>query len=365
MTKDLYDILGVKKSATDAEIKRAYRKLAAKYHPDVNKDKGSEKKFKEIQEAYEILSDPQKRQQYDQFGSVGGNSGGFGGAEGFDFSGGGLGDIFETFFGGGMGGGFGGMKTNRNGRDLHTELDISLEEAFKGCKRKIDIATFVKCEKCSGKGGEGIKTCAKCHGTGQITQRRQTPLGFMQTNTICPDCKGRGEVPEKKCVNCAGTGRVHEKNTITIEIPRGIESGIALRVAGKGEAGEMGGKSGDLIVRIYVKESKKFKRDGNDIHSIYRLHPLEAILGNEIEVETLHGKTKLKIPAGTQSDQIIRIKGKGMPKFGSEKYGNHNIHIHIDIPKKLNSKEKKAYIEASKASKLNLKIEKGILDKLF
>lgn len=376
--KDLYEILGLEKTATEADIKRAYRKLAAKYHPDVNKDKDATEKFKEIQGAYEILSDPQKKAQYDQFGSVGGGAGGggsgFGGFNGFqgDFSGfdfsGGLGDIFETFFGGGMGGmGQRARKKSGKGRDLKTHIKITLEQAFAGTTKEIQLETMVQCETCEGKGhakGSKFVECKKCQGTGQITQRRATPLGYMQTTSVCPDCQGRGQIPETPCSDCHGTGRVQKKQTIKLEIPAGIRDGMTLRVSQKGEAGERGAQSGDLLVNISIEQHKEYHREDDDIHTTKVIHITEAVLGTEKEINTLHGKTKLKIPAGTQPNQILRIKGKGMPHLNKTSYGDHYIHIEIEIPKKISSEERKYYEELAKTAKVETK-NKGFFDGLF
>lgn len=376
--KDLYETLGLKKGAAEADIKRAYRKLAAQYHPDVNKDKGAEAKFKEVQNAYEILSDPQKRAQYDQFGSVGGGGGGgfggggFGGFQdmsGFDFSGG-LGDIFETFFGGG--GGMGGQKSRKMrdepGRTLRTTLNITLEEAFKGAKKHLQIETFVACAACDARGhekGSKFTECAHCHGTGQIIQRRATPLGYIQTSGLCGECGGRGQKPEKACRECHGAGRVMKSQEITIEVPPGVANGTTLRVSGKGEAGERGAKPGDLLVQIHVAPSKKFEREGDDIHAILKIHALEAVLGNKVEIETLHGKTTLKIASGTQPNQVLRLKEKGMPHLGKAGFGDHFVHIKVEVPKKLSNEEKKRYGELAQKSGLKIETEKGFLEGLF
>ena len=367
--KDLYQILGIDKKASDADIKRAYRKLAAKYHPDVNKEKGAEDKFKEIQGAYEVLSDPQKRAQYDQFGTTGGpGAGGFGGGFNgvdFDFTGG-LGDIFETFFGGGMGG-MGGRarKPSGKGRDLKTNITITLKEAFEGATKTISLETFVACAECEGKGhakDSKYVNCSECQGTGQKTERRRTPLGYVQTSTVCHKCGGRGQIPEKPCEKCNGTGRVRQKLDIKIEIPAGIESGMTLRIPSKGEAGERGAKSGDLFVNIDITPLKGYKREGSDIHTMQTLHLTEAVLGTKKSIKTMHGDTVLKIPAGTQFGQIFRIKSKGMPHVNRAGYGDHYVHIQVEVPKKVSSEEKKHYQELAKTAKVEIIDNKGMFN---
>jgi len=367
MSQDPYEILGVSKNASSDEIKKAYRRLAAKFHPDVNKSPDAEKKFKDIQASYEILSDPQKKSQFDHFGQAGRGSGGFSGG-GFDFShfsgndfnfSGGLGDIFETFFGGG-----GPSDTGpSHGKSLRLQVNVSFEESITGIQKQVSLEHFISCAKCEGRGNSKnsifIK-CEKCGGTGQIHDRRQTPLGFVRTTTICPSCKGRGRIPKEPCHSCAGTGRILKKENITIQIPPGIFDGGVLRVPGKGDAGERGMKAGDLLIKVRVASSNKFEREEDNIHTRSKIHVLQAIIGDEISVETVHGTEKLKIPAGTQPNAIFRIKNKGIPHLGKNGCGDHLIHIEIEIPKKLSSKEKEAFLNAAKAAKLEIKNDKGM-----
>lgn len=379
MAQDLYKILGVEKGASEDEIKRAYRKLAAKYHPDVNKEANASEKFKEIQEAWEVLSDPQKKSQYDQFGSVGGGAGfgggsGTGGFGGFNpedfagfsggFSGGGLGDIFESFFGGG-GAQRGGPS---RGNDIHGDARISLAEAVTGKDYTVTVETFVPCKTCEGSGrkkGTGTKECPTCHGVGQVQRQQRTPLGVIQTRTICPDCQGEGRIPEHPCPDCAGTGRIREKKNITINIPAGVFDGALLRVPGKGEAGEHGQPAGDFLLRVHVTPDPAFRREESDIHSEETISVFEAVLGNEREIKTVHGKMTIKIPAGTQPDAVLRLRGKGMPVLNRNASGDHFVHLRVRIPKKLTHKQKELFYGLAKESGEKLTLEKGFLDGLF
>jgi molecular chaperone DnaJ len=379
MAKDLYSALGIEKSASADEIKRAYRKLAAKYHPDVNKEKGADEKFKEIQQAWEVLSDPQKKAQYDRFGSTGdpgggfnggqGGFGGFGGAQYGDFAGGfegGLGDIFETFFGGGRGSAQ--KRGPSRGRNLQGETTISLEDAFAGKKHSIEVDTYASCSTCTGSGrkaGTGMKSCSNCSGTGQVARQQRTPFGVIQTASTCPDCKGEGRVPEQPCKDCHGEGRIQQNQTITVEIPPGVFDGALLRVPGKGEAGEKGQPAGDFLLRVHVANHKSFQRDENDIHSEEKISMLEAVLGNTKKIKTLHGEVSVQIPAGTQPDAVLRIRGKGMPILNRNGYGDHMIHLRVEIPKKLSKKEKELFSELANTSGEDITPQKGIFDGLF
>lgn len=374
MSDDLYKRLDLEKGASDEEIKRAYRKMAAKYHPDVNKEADAEEKFKKIQEAWEVLSDPQKKSQYDRFGSTGGGFGGAGGFEGFnteDFGGfsgsGGLGDIFETFFGGG-GMGSAQRQGPQRGRNIHSEARISFAEAVSGKDYTISVETFISCKTCEGSGrkkGTSTKECATCAGLGQVRRQQQTPLGVIQTSMPCPDCKGEGRIPEHPCPDCAGTGRIRESKNVTIDIPPGIFDGALLRVPGKGEAGERGQMAGDFLLRVHVMPDKDFRRENNDIHSDVEISLLEAVLGNEREIRTVHGKTTIIIPSGTQPDTVLRIRSKGMPVLNKNAFGDHFVHLKVHIPKKLTHKQKKLFHELMKEFGENLKLEKGFLEGLF
>jgi len=367
--KDFYKTLGVERNATDAEIKKAYRRMAQKYHPDKNEgDKTAEKKFKEIGEAYETLSDKQKRSMYDQFGSSGGA--GFGGsgfsgaqgfnAQGFDFSsfGGGFGDMFESFFNGGGSGTSRRKSGPRRGEDIVANIKITFEESVSGTERELEITKLEKCDHCKGTGAEPgtrIKTCTSCNGTGEIRQMRQTLFGQMATTRVCEECGGAGKTPDQKCTVCHGTTRVRKKETVKVKIPAGISDGSTIRLSGKGEAGSNNGPYGDLYLNISVKYHKDFVRSGNDIHSEQKIHVLQGVLGDEIDIKTVHGKVKLKIPAGTASEKVFKLKNYGMPKLNSSIKGDHFVKIILDIPNKLTKREKELYKELAHEAKLNLK----------
>jgi len=371
MAKNLYEILGVTKSSTDQEIKSAYRKLALQWHPDKHKgDKEAETKFKEINKAYEILSDKQKRSQYDTFGEMGGQNGGFrqgqgGGfdAGGFDFSsfsgGGSFADIFESFFNGGAD--FTGRKkrkTKIRGNDIETNVKISFEDAVFGTEKELEITKPDICEHCKGTGAEpgaSIITCPTCHGEGTIRSVKNTILGAISTNQTCQNCEGEGKIPEKKCASCHGTTRTRQKERIKVKIPAGIDNGTTIRVSNKGEGGYKGGESGDLYINISVIPSKIFFRDGADIHSEKEIHLLQAVLGDELAVETIHGPVKIKIPQGTEDGKVFKIENKGAPKLHSSGDGHHFVKIKIRIPKKLSKKEKELYIELAKEGNIDIK----------
>ncbi len=383
MPKDLYEILGVSKNANDQEIKNAYRKLALKLHPDKHKgDKDSETKFKEINQAYEVLSDKKKRQQYDTFGATAGpggfpggggharggqggggfNGAGFGGFSGFDFNGAsGFADIFETFFGGG--GGRGGRSRGKKsgtvrGNDIEATIKIPFEEAVFGCEKELEITKLDKCEHCKGNGaepGSSIVTCKTCGGSGEIRTIRNTILGQMATSHTCNECNGEGRVPEKKCSACRGNGRLKIKDRVKVKIPAGVDNGSTVRVNGKGEGGVKGGASGDLYIVLNVEPSKKFLRYGSDIHSELDIPLVQAVLGGEAGVETLYGTEIIKIPAGTQDGKVFRLSEKGVINLGGTSRGSHLIKIRIKIPEKLSKKEKELYLELAKEGGVDVK----------
>lgn len=367
MAEDLYKTLGIAKGASDAEIKSAYRKLALKWHPDKHKGDGeAEKKFKEINGAYEVLSDAKKRQQYDTFGSAqnmgGGGYGGAGDFGGFDFSGfsggsAGFADIFESFFGGAGGGrskpkGGGALR----GNDIEASIRIPFEEAIFGAEKELEITKPDVCKHCSGKGaepGSSIVTCKTCGGSGEVRSVRNTILGQMATSRLCDTCLGEGRVPEKVCSVCHGTSRVRAKERVKVRIPAGVDNGSTIRLREKGEAGVRGGAYGDLYILLQVEPSKKFFRAGYDIHSETRIHLLQAVLGAEVEVLTVHGKETIKIPAGTEDGKVFKISGKGVPT--KDGYGDHLVKIRIDIPKKLSKREKELYLELAKEAGLDIR----------
>lgn len=341
--KDYYEILGVEKQASADEIKRAYRKKARQYHPDVNKESGSEEKFKEINEAYQVLSDTNKRSQYDYYGTAGGPGAGAGaGFGGFDFGGAGgfegfgeFGDLFDVFFGGARGGR---RAAPQRGADLRYDLRITLKEAAKGVERELNIVHFAACTTCKGSGAKpGTKPnrCTNCNGSGQVKKTQRTILGsFTQVGT-CPTCQGRGEVISTPCDNCKGEGRVKKNHQVKIKIPAGIDSGYRLRVSGAGDAGLKGTPPGDLYIFIQVEPNPLFNRDGENLYHRTKISFIQAILGDEIKVPTIDGEAKLKIPAGTQPNTNFRIKGKGMPVLNRRDRGNLYVLVEIEIPTKL------------------------------
>jgi molecular chaperone DnaJ len=361
--KDLYEILGVSKTADEKEIKSAYRKLALQWHPDKHKgDASAEEKFKEINEAYSVLSDKKKRQQYDTFGSAGSpqgfpGGGGFGGFSGFDFNdAGGFADIFESFFGGSMRGqGRSGGKKNarQRGNDIESELEISFEEAVFGVEKELLITKAAKCENCDGTGaekGSKITDCKECNGTGEVTTIKNTILGQMRSTRTCDACGGEGKIPEQRCGVCHGTSRTRQSEKIHVKIPAGVDNGSVVRISGKGEAGVKGGQSGDLYLTIHVKPSKEFYREGTSIFSELSLPIVQAVLGTEVEIGTLYGTTKIKIPAGTQEGTIFKLKEKGVPRIDNGKKGDHFVKVKVKIPTKLSRKEKQLFEELAKES---------------
>jgi len=368
--KDYYEILGVSRDADEREIKSAYRKLAKKYHPDMNQDgEDSSEKFKEISEAYEILSDSDKRARYDQYGHAGINdndfnfddfaSGGFGG---FD-------DIFDMFFGGGMGG-MGGSRRRgpQRGADLQYRLDITFEEAAFGGKKEIRIPRQEECEKCNGSGaepGSDVKTCPKCKGRGQIRTTHQTPLGnFAQTRT-CDQCGGDGKIISEPCHTCHGSGKVRKERTLTVNIPAGVDTGTKLRMSGEGQAGEKGAPSGDLYILINVKPHKIFERNGDDLYCEVPISFVQATLGDEIKVPTLEGKVKFDIPEGAQPGTQFRLKNKGIAHLNGYGRGDQYIKIKVVIPKKLNREQKELLQKFAEVSGEDINPEqKGFLKKV-
>ena len=346
--RDYYEVLGVDKNASEADIKSAFRRLAKKYHPDVSKEENAAEKFKEAQEAYAVLSDPDKRKQYDQFGhsAFSGNGGaGFSGFEGFDF--GNVSDIFEDIFEG-MGFSSGRSRSRnqnspRKGADVLHRMTIDFEEAVYGTKKDIKIDVEEDCEECHGKGGFNSKTCSECHGSGTITQEQRTMFGSFLTKTTCPYCKGSGNVFEKTCQECRGRGKVSNRKTITITVPAGIDSGNRLRVAGKGGAGSNGGPNGDLYIEFIVREHDYYQRSDDDIYIELPLTITEAVLGTKKEVPTLYGNVDLTIPAGTQNGDKMRLRGKGIENVNTKRKGDMYVITKIIIPEKLSRDQKKLF----------------------
>lgn len=359
--RDYYEVLGVSKGATEDEIKRAYRKLAKKYHPDLNKEPDAAEKFKEINEANEVLSDPQKRQAYDQFGFAGVNgqqgAGGFGDMGGFA-SGGfdDLNDIFSSFFGGGMGG-FSSSSRSRNqngprkGEDKFLRMNISFMDACFGKIETINLTVDEKCSKCDGTGAASkadIDTCSRCHGTGYIMTQQRTMLGIMQSQSVCPDCQGTGKKIRKVCPECSGKGYNRKRVSVDVKIPAGISSGQQLRVAGKGERGYNGGPNGDLFIEINVLPHDKFVRDGKNIYLDIPVSAVDATLGTTLDVPTIYGEVTMKIPAGTQDGQQLRLKEKGVTDMRTGRPGDQYCKVKIVVNKDLSKREKELYTELQK-----------------
>lgn len=364
--KDYYEILGVGRGASADEIKKAYRTLTRKYHPDANPGNAeAEAKYKEINEANEVLSDPKKRAQYDQFGYVGDMPpGGFGGAGGFGGFGGqgqtftqeDLGDIFGDLFGaGGFGGGRGRRAANpnapRRGADLEATVKITLEEAYRGLKRKLEIPRLDTCKHCGGSGaepGSKVETCPTCHGTGQMHEVVNTPFGQMQQTVTCTTCHGKGKIVDRVCTECRGKGRVKRVQNVEVKIPAGVDTGTRLRVSSKGEAGVNGGPAGDLFILTEVMPDSWFTRKGDDLNTTVEISFPQAALGSEVKVETFDGMEKLDIPAGTQAGSKLRIRGRGMPRLKGKGSGDMNILVKVKVPKSLTAKERELLKELAK-----------------
>ncbi|MBS4199724.1 molecular chaperone DnaJ [Bacillus sp. FJAT-49732] len=339
--RDYYEVLGVSKSATKDEIKKAYRRLSKQYHPDINKEPGSDEKFKEITEAYEVISDDQKRAQYDQFGHEGPQGFGGGGFGGADFGGfGGFEDIFNTFFGGG---GRRDPNAPRQGSDLQYTMTLTFEEAAFGKETIIEIPKEETCDTCNGSGakpGTTPDTCPHCHGSGQLNVEQNTPFGRIVNRRVCNHCDGTGKLIKDKCRTCGGDGKVRKRRKINVKIPQGIDDGQQMRVSGEGEPGINGGPPGDLYVVFNVKTHEFFEREGDDIYCEMPITFAQAALGDEIEVPTLYGKVKLKIPAGTQTGTRFRLRGKGVHNVRGYGTGDQHIHVKVITPTKLTEQQK-------------------------
>ena len=367
MAKDYYRILGVEKNATKEEIKKAYKNLAKKYHPDLNKGEGSAEKFKEISEAAAVLADDEKRSQYDRHGTTADQFGQ--GFQGFDFSdfmsdtgnaGFDFDSIFESFFGGSP---FRSRRGASRGSDLGYDLEITLEEAAKGAVKEIVVPRLEQCAKCHGSGAENdsdIVNCPDCNGSGMQRRTQRTPFGMLATTTTCRKCHGQGNYIKNPCSDCNGKGIVRKTRKIEIKMPAGAEEGTNLRIKGEGEAGEKGAETGDLYVITHMKKNDVFERHGDDIYIKIDIPFSIAALGGEVEVPTLGGKAKLKIPAGTQPNTIFRMKGKGIPYLHGHGQGNENVEVAIEVPKKLTKKQKELLEEFDKESG-----KKGFFGKIF
>lgn len=371
--RDYYDVLGISKGATDDEIKKAYRREAKKYHPDLHPgDKEAEAKFKEVNEAYEVLSDADKKSRYDQFGhagvdpnfGAGGAGGGFGGGfGGFDFS-----DIFDMF-GGGFGG-FGSSRRNgpKRGADIRKEIEITFEEAAFGCKKKITIIKQENCKNCGGSGakpGTSAQTCQKCGGRGQVQTQTRTPLGYMTNVTTCPDCHGSGKIIKEPCQECHGSGKVRMPKTVEINIPQGINDGQTMQMSGHGEPGERGGPNGDLLILIKIKKHELYKREEFDVYIDFPVTLTQAVLGATVQVPTLDGIVEYDIPEGTQAGSVFRLKGKGIPYIRGRGRGDQYVKIEVEIPKNLSQKQKSILLEFENETEgKNYKRQKSFIDKV-
>ncbi len=346
--RDYYEVLGIDKNATEQDIKKAYRKLAMKYHPDRNPgNKEAEEKFKEVNEAYQVLSDTSKRQTYDQFGHAGfdqtggGYSGGYSGA-GFGGFSDIFGDIFDDMFASGAGRG---RRRNipEKGDDLKYSLRVDFKDAAFGKEEEIKIKRHIECDNCHGTGakpGTTPKTCTKCHGSGMVQSQVKTPFGVMMQTSTCPICHGEGTIIENKCPKCNGNKTIPEQKTVTVKIPAGVEDGMLLRVSGQGEPGKRGGPTGDLLIKIKIKPDEIFEREGNTVWLDMPVSFTQAALGDELTVPTIDGEVKYKLPEGTQSGTVFRLKDKGIPYLGSKGRGDQKVRIHVQVPKKLTDKQK-------------------------
>ena len=349
--RDYYEVLGVSRGASEDEIKKAYKKMARKYHPDLNPgDKTAEEKFKEVNEAYEVLSDADKKARYDQYGHAGVDpnfgAGGFGGGFDGSFDFGDLGDIFGSFFGGGFGGG---RRTNPNaphrGESIRMSIAISFEEAAFGCEKAVTVERYETCDTCHGNGcapGTSPEVCPDCHGTGTVQVRRQTPMGVFATSSPCPKCGGKGRIIHQPCKDCRGSGMVRKKKTIQASIPAGIDNGQTISIRGQGNAGKNGGPAGDLLITITVRPHELFRREGTSVLCEAPITFTQAVLGAELEIPTIDGKVKYTLPEGTQSGTTFRLKGKGIPSINGRGRGDQYVTVYIETPKNLNKEQKEA-----------------------
>ena len=348
---DYYEVLGIQKGASEDEIKKAYKKLARKYHPDMNPgDKEAEEKFKEVNEANEVLSDPEKKARYDQFGFAGVDpnygAGAGGGAYGGGFDFGDLGDIFGSFFGGGFGGG---QRRNPNapqrGESIRASVSVSFTEAALGCEKSVTLERSEQCPTCKGNGcapGTTPEICPDCHGTGTVQTRRQTPMGVFASNGPCRKCGGTGRLIHQPCPDCRGTGAVRKRKTIKVNIPAGIDHGQTISLRGQGNAGKNGGPAGDLLITVMVQPHELFRRDGVDVFCEAPITFAQAVLGAELEIPTIDGKVKYSIPEGTQTGTVFRLKGKGIPVLNGRGRGDQYVTVTIETPRNLNKEQREA-----------------------
>ncbi len=372
--RDYYEVLGVDKSVSEDELKKAYRKAAKKYHPDLNPgDAEAEKCFKEVNEAYEVLSDSEKRARYDQFGHAGvdpnfGAGGGYGGGFTGDF--GDLGDIFSSFFGGGFGGGGARRNPNapRRGNDTAASVNLSFEEAAKGCKKTVKVTKIDNCDECAGTGaekGSSPKTCPVCHGSGQVATTQRTPFGVMQTQKVCDHCHGSGKIIDNPCRKCAGKGRIRHTVEKTVDIPAGIDDGQVINLRGGGDAGVNGGPAGDLRINVNVRPHPIFLRDGFDVYCEIPITFTQAALGAEITVPTLDGKVKFTIHEGTQPGDEFKLRGKGIQRLNYSGKGDQYVKINVEVPKDLSKSQREKLKEFDSATDdKNYRKRKSFMDKV-
>ncbi len=359
MNKDYYKILGVEKNASKEEIKKAYKNLAKKCHPDLNKEKGAAEKFKEINEAASVLGDDKKRQQYDQFGTADFGSQGFSNydfsdfSQGFDFD-----DIFENFFGGGRR-----RRGSRRGEDIEYELEITLEEAAFGTKKQIRVPRLDTCKNCHGSGAkssDAVQTCTGCHGSGTIVKTQRTPFGIFQTSGICSRCQGAGKEITEECPACNGHGKIQEEKKVTVDVPAGVDTGSRLRITGGGQVGERGASAGDLYLYISVAKHSVFEREGQDIFMEQPVSFRDCCIGADLEVPTLKGTATIKVPVGTKANTVFRLKGKGIPSLRGYGSGDQLVKTVIEVPQKLSKKQKQILEEFD----VECKKEKGLFDRI-
>ncbi len=374
--RDYYEVLGVSKNASEDEIKKAYRSLAKKYHPDLNKEPGAEEKFKEINEAYEVLSDPQKRQTYDQFGFAGmdgaqGFGSGFGGFQSGSFDD--LNDIFSSFFGGmgGMGGAYGRSSRNtgpQRGNDRFMRMNVDFLDACFGKTETIEIEIDEKCTRCNGSGAEkpsDIETCSTCRGSGSVMREQRMGFSVFRTQEVCPDCGGTGKKIRKPCPDCMGKGFHHKRTKVEVKIPAGINDGQQLRISGKGERGLNGGDNGDLFIEIHIRPHERFIRDGKNIYLEIPVTAVDATIGTSVDVPTIRGEVTMKIPAGTQEGTQLRLKGEGVPDLRGGKNGDQICTVRLQIDRKLSNKEKELYRQLQEIQNKNTKSSWEQFKKMF
>jgi molecular chaperone DnaJ len=380
MTEDFYDVLGVSRDASEDEIKQAYRKKASEYHPDVSDDPDAEEKFKKAKKAKEVLTDEEKRQAYDQMGHErfeqaekrgGFDGGGGGGGRGNPFGGGaggagGFEDIFEQFFGGGRGGGRGGSRP-RQGQDLRTSLRLDLVEAFEGVEREFTVTRPTRCGDCGGDGhppDADARTCPNCDGQGQVTQVQQTPFGRMQQTSTCPQCSGDGTVYSETCSTCDGEGQVREESTLSVDVPAGIRDGQTLRMDGEGAPGANGGPNGDLLIEVSVGDHPDFDRDGDDLRHQHPISFPQATFGDTVEIPTLDGTVEMDVPAGTQSGETFRLKGKGMPRLRRRGRGDLYVQVQVVTPDDLNAEQREALEHFAEAGGEEVDVNEGFFERI-